>query len=116
MAGWHSCWFSSLFVAKGHTSGLVRWPARGQVAVNGIPNRLNYCIIFYSTDIIYKCGRGPPNTKWRTAGLGLEIHGVADVAITLLDGLLPIRGKRFFSSPKRPDRLWGPPCVPFGGW
>jgi hypothetical protein len=25
---------------------------------------------------------------------------------------LPIRGKRFFSSSKRPDRLWGPPVRP----
>jgi hypothetical protein len=26
-------------------------------------------------------------------------------------GSNPGRGKRFYSSPKHPDRLWGPPCL-----
>jgi hypothetical protein len=30
-------------------------------------------------------------------------------------GLNPDRGKRFFSPPNLPDRLWGPPSLLFGG-
>jgi hypothetical protein len=31
-------------------------------------------------------------------------------------GSYPDRGKRFFCSPKRPDRLWGPPSFLFSGY
>jgi hypothetical protein len=31
-------------------------------------------------------------------------------------GLIPGRGKRFFSSPQRPDRLWDPPSLLSNGY
>lgn len=39
-----------------------------QITISGIPNRLNYCVIFHSTYIIYKYGSGPHNTSWRAEG------------------------------------------------
>jgi hypothetical protein len=31
-------------------------------------------------------------------------------------GLIPGKGTRFFSSAKRPDRLWGPPSLLYNGY
>jgi hypothetical protein len=45
-------------------------------------------------------------------GYTLDIHG----ALLQRGGSSPGRGKRFFFSPKRPDRLWGPPSPLFNGY
>jgi len=34
----------------------------------------------------------------------------------MIQGSIPGRGKRFFSSPTRPDWLWGPPSLLFNGY
>jgi hypothetical protein len=31
-------------------------------------------------------------------------------------GSIPVRGKKFLSSPQRPDRLWGPPSLLSDGY
>lgn len=41
--------------------------ARGNITVSGISIRLNYCVIFYTMYIIFKCGRELHNTAWRAA-------------------------------------------------
>jgi hypothetical protein len=39
-----------------------------KITISGITNCLNYCVIFYSTYRIHKCGRGPRGTTWRATG------------------------------------------------
>ena len=44
-------------------------------------------------------------------------HYMADSAIGwMVRGSNPYRGKGFFSSPKHPDWLWGPPSLLFNGY
>jgi hypothetical protein len=46
---WSTPWVSKLFTAKGHPHPLLSAgsrDARGNIRVSGIPNRLNYCVIF----------------------------------------------------------------------
>jgi hypothetical protein len=42
--------------------------ARGETKLGGIPNSLNYCVIFYIIHITNKCGRGL-HTNWRGESL-----------------------------------------------
>jgi hypothetical protein len=54
--------------------------------------------------------RNSNNERRRRKGVGIATgYGLDDRVST------PGIGKRFFSSPQRPGRLWGPPSILFNG-
>jgi hypothetical protein len=59
----------TFFIAQGHP---LMWAgsraARAKLTLPGIPNRINYCEIFYNIYIIYNYGRGSHNTVWWASG------------------------------------------------
>jgi len=47
----------------------------GRIAKSGIPNWLNYCVIFIIY-VIYKCSRWP-HTSWRASGRRLVLYALS---------------------------------------
>jgi hypothetical protein len=57
----------------------------GRIAISGIPNWLNYCVIFIIY-VFYKCSRWPHNTSWRASGRRL---------VLLPEGVLVLRSESY---------------------
>jgi len=57
----------------------------GRIAISGIPNWLNYCVIFIIY-VIYKCSRWPHNASWRASGRRLVLYALRcpDVEICIV--------------------------------